>query len=661
MSSSEGGGSVDKLAPPLPPETFAQAITRGGALGLASVFVSCGWAGWQVSIAINGPPASLVTRSIHLGFAVVIVTLGWMAKNARKRAAATYTIGLAVTSIALGSLVNASTSFVRPDYLRYLTPLPIDHILGWSLLLIVVAAVAYTTGLPLFLTTVLGLTYVILGQFLPDPFGHAGFSLERVLSMFYVQPEGLFGSILGVSATMVYPVVLFGALIFRLGGDTFLRNSAIRALRGVRAPSPKIAILMSGLFSTITGAGPTNVAATGAVTIPAMKKAGYPPAMAAGTEAAASIGGQFTPPIMGAAAFLMADLLMLPYKDIIKAALVPAILYYVGTFMLVHLESIKLQLPESLKDRDFIALEIPSAGRLIRSGWHFVVALALFVYLVAGIQMSVGRSAVLSSFWLVAGSLIVAVGEGLTVGLRARQVLSGVVYAGQQAAAIAVSIGAVELIVSSLGVTGFGIKMSALMVGFAGGSGLLLLALTAVAAIVLGTGLPTTPTYLVLAVLVAPALSAGTGMPLIAAHLFVFYFGVWGDLSPPTAVSPTIAAGIAGSRLIPAMLWSMRLGIMGLIVPFLFAFRPELLGLGTGGQWAGAVAVALLVVGSASVAFTGYFLAPLTPVRRTALGVGALIAIYPSAGATAASVMLIAGALVTPRRPRASITLRRAR
>ncbi|WP_150460320.1 TRAP transporter permease [Nesterenkonia ebinurensis] len=604
---------------------------------IALLAVSVSWVGWQVWIAATVPPSPVHARSIHLGFGFVVAFLlaGRIVSSRTKRLAVV--IDAALILLAVGCLAHLYINFEYPDFRRLANPEQLDLVLAVTILVLVLVALWRVTGLPLAVTVGLALAYAFYGQFVPGPAGHGGFSPERVLSILYLQLEGLLGSTTGTSATMIFPVLMFGSMLLALGGGRFFTHLAIASLGRTKGAGGKIATVASALFSTVTGTGGSGVAATGSLTIPLMKRTGFSATRAAGIESSASIGGQILPPVMGAAAFAMAELLQISYAEIVFYALIPGILYFVTIFITIHLEASRTSaepIPES---------EIPKLLPTLRSGGHFIVPLVGFVLLIAAFEMSVGRSALMAT-----GALIVLeFGRRLLTrsDLSVTDLLDGCVQTARTAVIVAIAVGGIQILIAVVGLTGLGVKLSSLLIGLSGGNLIFLLILTMVASILLGTGLPTLPTYLVLAVLVAPALIE-SGVHPIAAHLFIFYFGVFGDLTPPTALAPTIAAGIAKAPLLRSMLSAVRYGALGFVLPFIFVGSPGLLLLEGPGQALIDVAVALLAVVLGGVAIAGFGLTQASVTERLLAALAAISLVLPMLELRVAG-LLVAVVLVT--------------
>lgn len=562
-----------------------------------AVVLAVTWTLWQVWIALTVAPSPIHARSLHLAFAFATAfTLvpGFVAKRSPR-------LGL-VADIALGgaavvALMHVFFTFNNPDFMRVVRPEPIDLVLAVVLLVVTLIALWRVTGLALAITVLIALAYGFFGQFIPGALGHAGFPPERILSILYTTLDGILGSTTGASATTIFPVLLFGAMLLVLGGGKFFSELALAGFGRMRGAGGKVATVASALFSTVTGTGGSGVAATGVLTIPLMKRTGYPATNAAGIESAASVGGQILPPIMGASAFAMAEFLALPYSAIVTHALIPGVLYFVTVFVMVHLEARRLDLKPLTPE------EIPRLKPTLAAGWHYLVPLVAFVVLIAVIQVSPAKAAI----WSTGVLIVLEFGRRALTrrGLRLSDLVDGCMQTARSAIIVAIAVAGIQTLIAVVGLTGLGIKLSSLMLAIAGDSLIVLLLLTMVASILLGTGLPTLPTYMVLAVLIAPAL-VEFGVPIVAAHFFILYFGVFSDLTPPTALGPTIAAGIARAPVLRSMMSSMRYGLLGFALPYMFIATPGLLMLTGPGDAVVATLLTLVVIFAAGAGLVGF-------------------------------------------------------
>lgn len=557
-------------------EVMAHGVDEDPAVGLSTtrkvlaVAVAVTWVVWQLFVAGTRPPNPTLMRGTHLCFAFTSAAL-LFPTNLRRYPRAGLIVDLVFAAVSVGLLLYVIRNFTVPDYRRLVSPTSVDMVVGITILVMVFYFVYRTSGAALGVTSILFLLYGLYGNFVPGPVGHVGFSVERVISFAVFRLEGILGIAVAASANLIFPILTYGAFLMAFGGGAFFTKFALALIGHVRGGPGKVAVVASALFGTITGTGSANVATTGVFTIPMMIRYGYRRTTAAAIEASASIGGQILPPVMGAAGFVMAELIGITYAEVVFHAWLPAGIFYLSLYSRAGLEAEKIGIAPIPK------ADLPELRPVVREGWHFLVSIGFLVYLLAMAGFSVPRSA----FYSVIALVVMEFGRRIVQRkpLELGRLITGFLIAARGGAVVGAATAAVMIIISMIGISGIGIKLSSLVLGIAGDSLFILLLLTAAASIILGTGLPTVPTYLVLAVLAAPAL-VQFGVPLIAAHLFILYYGTWGDLTPPVALGPTVAAGIAGTPLVRTMVESMRVGAIGLVLPFAFVYSPELLLIG---------------------------------------------------------------------------------
>ena len=525
-------------------------------------------------------------------------------------------------------LVNFQTIFiVRPG-----EHTPIDLMVGVIAIAMVIEATRRTMGIFLPLLAIVTVLYGIFGPYLPGGLGHRGYSVPRVVAHLYKGTEGIYGIPVGVVATYVFHFVLFGIMAQLTGlGQLFVNLATIAAGRFSGGPA-KVSVVSSGLFGMISGSAIANTVTTGVMTIPLMKKVGFSPRFAGAVEASASCGGQVTPPIMGAAAFIMAETLGIPYNQLILAAIIPATLHYFAILYMVHLEAKRLKL------QGMDPSEIPSLGLVLRTSWHLFIPLIVMVTL-----MLMQYTPFLAAFWGI--TLTVAcswipklLGErgkhmsGLAVGPVA--LVQGFEMGAKAALGIGAACACVGFVLGITTLTGMGFKFSAWILELSGIAAQMVSAVdvfqwwelnqitilfgllfTAGACIVMGSGVPTTPTYIILAAIVAPTL-AQLGVPQLSTHFFVFYYGVLADVTPPVALAAFAAAGISRGEPMRTATTAFRLSMGKALVPFAFVYTPALLLVDF--TWSaffiGLVSITVAVIGLGA-AYTGYVN---RPVRRPA-------------------------------------------
>ncbi|SCY93404.1 TRAP transporter, 4TM/12TM fusion protein [Paracoccus tibetensis] len=416
----------------------------------------------------------------------------------------------------------------------------------------------------------LGLAYALLGGNLPGALGHRGFDIEFVTETVFLGDLGIWGMLTGVAATVIAAFVLFGALLLHSGGGQAFMDLAMRL--GGRQPggAAKIATISSGLFGMISGSAVANVATTGNFTIPMMVRLGYPRPFAAAVEAVASTGGQIAPPIMGAAAFVMAEILGLPYLTVMMAAIIPAVLFYLAVFVTVHLVALRRGLA-IVPEEELPALRLILAPRRVLP---IVAALGGL-----GIGIWLGRSVATSAFYGIMGLLVafVVTQAGQMPALdMAGKILAGLIDAGKGLVIIGVLLAGAQVLVSMINLTGIGVTLSSLIVTLAGDSLALVALVVAFVCLIMGMGLPTTAAYVLVAAVLAPAMTA-VGVDPLAAHLFVFYFATISVNTPPVCVAVFVGAGIAQTPWTQAAIEAVRLGAVTYVVPFMLLLYPGMI------------------------------------------------------------------------------------
>ncbi len=517
---------------------------------------------WAAGIS---PFTAFVQRPVHLAFMAALGFLGAGAMKQRgEKEPHRFDRGYLATSLVLIAATLFSTLYLVIEHntlvRRAGSATPLDLTAGALAILVVLELARRTTGWGLVTVAAVALAYGMLGPYLPGLFAHRGYSPGRLIEHLYLTTEGIWGVPLGVSADFVYLFVLFGALLERAGGGELLIALASKVAGRTRAGPAKTAVVASALMGSLSGSAVANVVTTGAFTIPLMKRTGFKPHFAAAVEAAASTGGQFMPPLMGAGAFILATWTGIPYVEVALAAAIPALLYYVALYAAIHFRAGKLG----------IEARGESSPEPVMLRLYLLAPLVIIVVLLAS-----GRSPMRAAFWAVAtAAATLALGPGKKLGWRgiANLLVSGASGTVQVAAACA----AAGIVAGVVSLTGLGLRISEFIVTLSGGYLSVALALTGIGSILLGMGLPTTAAYVVLAALGAPALIQ-LGVPPLAAHLFIFYFGCISNVTPPVALAAYAAAGLAGAPPLRTAVTAMGLATTGFLVPFMFVYGSALL------------------------------------------------------------------------------------
>lgn len=479
------------------------------------------------------------------------------------------TFDLVLTAIAL-----AACGYIVWNYDTIMGSLPwatnLDIALTIGLVVAVLELGRRTVGLIFPVLVLLGLAYALLGGNIPGALGHRGFDIQFVTETIFLGDLGIWGMLTGVAATVIAAFVLFGALLLHSGGGQAFMDLAMRL--GGRQPggAAKIATIASGLFGMISGSAVANVATTGNFTIPMMIRLGYPRPFAAAVEAVASTGGQIAPPIMGAAAFVMAEILGLPYVTIMVAAIIPAILFYLAVFVTVHLVAVRRNLAVVPED------ELPPWA-VIGAPRRVLPILAALGGLGLGIWL--GRSVATSAFYGIMGLLVAFVltqAGQMPPRAMAAKIIEGLVDAGKGLVIIGVLLAGAQVLVSMINLTGIGVTLSSLIVTLAGDNVALVALIVGFVCLIMGMGLPTTAAYVLVAAVLAPAMTA-VGVDPLAAHLFVFYFATISVITPPVCVAVFVAAGIAQTSWTSAAGEAVRLGAVTYVVPFMLLLYPGMI------------------------------------------------------------------------------------
>ena len=593
---------------------------------------------FQIITAAFHPVSTQVLRAVHVGFLLLLVFISFPALGkGRPWQPLAWLLGLAGMATAFYQWHFEADLIQRSGDLT-----STDMVVGLTLIVLVFEAARRVMGIALPIICALFLAYGLFGQYLPGDLMHRGYGLDQIVNQLSFGTEGLYGTPTYVSATYIFLFILFGAFLEQAGMIKLFTDFAM-GLFGHKLGGPaKVSVVSSALMGTITGSGVANVVTTGQFTIPLMKRFGYSPAFAGGVEATASMGSQIMPPIMGAVAFIMAETINVPFFEVAKAALIPALLYFGSVVWMVHLEAKRANLRGLPKD------ECPNPWKAVRDRWFLLIPLAILVYLLfsgrtplfsgtvglaltamvilgSAIILQVSSKAMRFAFWIalavlcagffqlgigvvfgVIGLLVVACGfvkggrETLTLCLHA------LVEGARHAVPVGIACALVGVIIGVVSLTGVASTFAGYILAIGQDNLFLSLVLTMLTCLVLGMGIPTIPNYIITSSIAAPAL-LDLGVPLIVSHMFVFYFGIMADLTPPVALACFAAAPIAKERGLKISLWAVRIAVAGFVVPFMAVYSPALMLQGD------SLLATLYVVGKAVLAigllgaiFTGY-------------------------------------------------------
>ena len=545
---------------------------------------------------------------VHVGAttAIAFLIIGWKGRRKAEDGVPLIDVVLALLAVAC-AVYFAMQGFRVSERIEGVDPvLPLDHVFGVILILLLLEASRRVAGIVLMIIAVIFIAYVFLGPYLPGGLAHRGMSFMRFIDLQVLSTQGIFGTPISASAHMVFYFVIVGAFLERSGAGQLFVNLAYCVTGRAWGGAAKASIVSSGLFGTVSGSAVANVLVDGIITIPLMKRTGFKGAFAGAIEATASTGGQLAPPVMGAAAFILADIIGISYASVAYAAIVPAILYYASLYMLVDSYSRRMGLGPSA------ALPVAEAFAGFRERWHVLLPLALMIYLLTA-QYSLMRVGALS---LVA--IVILSWARASTRMNLIAIYEAIVNGARGAAEVAIPSAVAGIIVGVLVQTGMALHLERWLLDLAGNSLMISLIGAMILTLIFGMGMPTSAAYLVAAVLVGPALQ-GLGIPALPAHLFIFYFAVLSMVTPPVALAAYAAAGISGANLWTTGLVAFLIAIPGFLIPFAFVFDQGLLLQGAPLHIAQVVTTATIGVLAFSAASGGYAFGPLAWPARIAL------------------------------------------
>ena len=518
---------------------------------------------FQLYTATFGVLDAQLQRAIHLGFGLALAYLLYPFRRAWTRDNFFHPI-----DILFAVLGAAAPAYIVIQYRELVTragsvSTP-DVVVGGLGILLVIEATRRVVGLPMVTVVLCFLAYAFLGPYMPGVLAHRGLSVEQLVSHLYFTTEGIFGIPLGVSSTFIFLFILFGAYLESTGLGKFFIDLA-NAVAGWASGGPaKVAVLSSGLMGTVSGSSVANVVGTGSLTIPMMKKLGYHPNFAGAVEAAASTGGQLMPPVMGAAAFLMAEFVGVSYIEVVKAAAIPALLYFTGVWLGVHFEAKRKKLKGIPRN------ELPNPLTLIKERGHLAIPLVVIVYLLVSGYTPM-RAALVAIVLSIACAML-----RKSTRMKPIEIVYGLERGAKAVLGVLIACAAAGIIIGVVTKTGVGLRLASGLIEMAGGMLLPAMFFTMITAIVLGMGVPTTANYVITSTIAAPAL-VQMGVPILAAHMFVFYFGIIADVTPPVALAAYAGAGISGGNALKTGVHASKLAIAAFIIPYIFVLSPVIL------------------------------------------------------------------------------------
>lgn len=618
--------------------------------------LALGLGAFQLYTAGVRPFNLFVQRGFHLMVVLLIAFLAFPFRK-KKRVALDWVVDgvlmAAAAYIGLYLLVDLDGIIRRSGFL-----IQRDIITGVIAVLVVLEAARRTIGWAITIVAMVALLYSMagprgalpwLGELMPGILAHRGYSFDRIIGHLYLGQEGILGLPLGVAATVVFTFILFGAFLESTGaGKTFIDLAYAVAGRQRGGPA-KAAVVASGFMGSVSGSAIANVVTTGAFSIPLMKQLGYKPEEAGGVEAAASTGGQILPPVMGAGAFLMAEYTGVPYAEIVRISILPAIMYFATVYLFVDLIALKRGM------RGIPRSELPRVRDVMREGWYYLIPLAVLIYFLminvspnrVGFIAIVSILAVSALRWAIrrfllkpaplrtqTGEILEQDGAGQSVSQDAVLGFKGFIEAFRvgalNAVPVSIACAVAGVVVGIITLTGLGLKFSALMLAFSGGNLIIAIVLLILASLVLGMGLPVTAAYIVLAVLAAPLLQNEFGIPLLIAHLVIFWYSQDSNVTPPVALAAFAGAGIARADPMKTgfQAWKMAKGLY--LIPLFMIYNPELIYGGETWYYVWTILVAFVALGAFAAALEGYMFTRMAWYSRILAGVGLVLIFYPS-------------------------------
>ena len=577
--------------------------------------IGVSWSVFQVYTAAFGLLPAQLQRSIHLAYAFVLTYLLFPARAGNEdNRLHWYNWAFAIFAGYIGL-------YMALNYMRIMEAggdySQMDYIAAGCGILLTLEASRRVVGLPIVCLAAFFLIFSYFGAYFPGFMSHRGYSLERIASHMFLTTEGILGIPLGVAATFIYLFILFGSFREKSGlGQLFIDIS--NAVAGWASGGPaKMAVVTSALEGTVSGSSVANTVESGSLTIPMMKRLGYRPEFAAAVEASSSTGGQIMPPIMGAAAFIMAEFLNVPYLDIAKAAAIPACLYFFGVFMEVHFEAKRCNLRGLSRD------ELPRFMDVMRERGHlFVPLFAIIIFL------SIGFTPLYAALMGLVTCIIAGALKASTR-MSPRQIADGFELGARNAVGVALACASAGIIIGAITLTGLGLKLGNGLVELAGGNLLLTLIFTMITSLILGMGVPTTANYIITSTIAAPALIQ-LGVHPLAAHMFVFYFGIVADITPPVALAAYAGAGIAKSNAFWTGVTATKLAIGAFLTPYIFVYNTSMLWINT--TWYAMIqtlitsCMGMTAIGAAMI---GFFVAPMNWIERILFIGGGLLLVDP--------------------------------
>lgn len=583
-----------------------------GAMGKALYFLAVIVSLYHLYTAAFGPPLTLKHRSLHVAMMLVMTFIMYPIshKSKYKKSVAWYDWIFVLLSCAAPAYIW--TNFIGVVE-RAGNPNTTDMLMATLLVVLVLEAARRCGGPALSILSLIFIAYGLWGRSLPGMFAHRGYNWAALSNHFFANTEGIYGTSVSVASSYIFLFILFGAVMNKSGMGRFFNDISLALAGHTKGGPAKVSVIASGLLGSINGSAVANVVTTGAFTIPLMKKTGYTAEFAGAVESSASVGGQLLPPVMGAAAFIMAEMLGVKYSEIIVCAAVPALLYYLGILVQVQLRASKDGLHGLPKDK------LPKAGMVMREQGHLIIPIIFLL----GMLFFSGTTVIYSAFFTIIVTIVVSWFKRST-SMSVKDIVDSLAEGAKSTVSVAVACACVGIIVGVSSKTGFGLNMANAIITLGGKNIFFTLVFSMITCMILGMGLPSIPAYIITATIAAPAL-AQLGVSEMAAHLFAFYFAMFANITPPVALASFAAAGLSGGNPVKTGVQSVKLSLAGFIVPYMFVLSPQLLLQNTTlleGLWV--TIAACLGVFLIGVATEGYLFVRMNPLLRIVSFGGAL-------------------------------------
>ena len=619
--------------------------TEHGIIQWLITLISVLLCGFQIWTSATVPLQAMPQRGVHLAFLLPAAFLYEVIKQ-RKR------IFEKCAWLLMAILSGASAGYMLVNWMelqnRTTRLVTMDYLMALIMILAVLVLTYRTIGIWMPLIAILFLGYAFIGPYLPEIISFPQISFRRLIATMYCGTEGMFGTCLGAAATFVFTFILFGEFLISFGAGDFFIRLAEGAMGNMRGGTGKIAVITSALFGMVSGSPTANVAATGCLTIPLMKKSGYSSEYAGGVVAAAASGGVIMPPVMGTGAFVMAELIGISYGSICIAALFPAILYFMALLLMVDVHAVK----NDLSGKESVPKI--TMTQVLKEGWHYLLCIGVLLVLLVGLQFSPAKSAFYAILTLVVCDLFIHVVKKQPY--DAGRYLAVFVNGCKNAIPVTASTTCAGIIIGAFNATGLNLRLSSILIEVSGNSLMILLLLTMVCTIVLGMGLPPTPVYILMAVMVAPTL-VSFGIPKLAAHLFIFYFGSMASITPPVGTAFYVAAGLAKARPMRTGIVAWYTALPAFLLPYIWIYEPAFLLKATIPAIIWTIFTGVIGIVALSLGLEGYLRGKLNRPEQGCLLLASILTVIPEFISTVIGIILIILVLLLQERKRMKLSV----